>query len=101
MEKSTKMHLIDENEIPGRLKRKGNEWLQAFLNIPRGKAWTLTEEEAGIKATSVRMMVTRLVKIGELPSTYKTMQRTVKGKMTVYVINSAEGTEKKTIAVET
>jgi hypothetical protein len=89
------MKLIDENEIPGKLKRKGNEWLEILRKIPKGKAWAVTEEEAGIKAVSMRMMVTRLKKIGELPSNYKTMQRTVKGKVTIYIINSVESTKEE------
>lgn len=93
MERTQKMRIIDEKEIPVKIKKRGDQWLQLFLKIPLGKAWVVTEEEAGVKATSVRMMVTRLQKIGELSSNYRTMTRTVKGKVTVYVINSAEETE--------
>ena len=50
----------------------------------------VTEEEAGIQAASLRMMVDRLKKIGQLPSHYTIVQRTVKGKLTVYIINKAE-----------
>lgn len=88
------MKLIDEKEIPGRIKKKGGEWLQVFLKIPKGKAWVVTEEEAGVKATSIKTIVNRLKDIGELSKNYKAIQRTIKGKITVYVINSAEGTEK-------
>ena len=90
MEKAQKMKIVDVKEIPFKLKKRGDEWLQQLLKIPPGKAWVLTEEEAGVKATSVRMMVDRLKKIGQLPNHYKTMQRTIKGKITVYIINSAE-----------
>jgi hypothetical protein len=98
------MKIVDVKEIPFRLKKRGDEWLQQLLKIPPGKAWVLTEEEAGVRATSVRMMVDRLKKMGQLPKNYKTMQRTVRGKMTIYIINSPEGTaeqtEKKTASVK-
>lgn len=88
------MRLINEEKIPGRIKKKSAEWLKMFLKIPKGKAWVVTEEEAGVKATSIKTMVNRLKAIGELPSSYKAIQRTRKdGKVTIYVINSAEGTE--------
>ncbi len=90
MEKSQKQKIVDVKEIPFRLKKKGDEWLQQILRIPPGKAWVLTEEEAGIQAASLRMMVDRLKKIGQLPSHYTIVQRTVKGKLTVYIINKAE-----------
>ena len=88
MEKASKMRLINENELPIRMKKKGAEWLQAFQKIPLGKAWVLTEEEAGVKASSVKIMLARLVKLGMLPKNFKVRQRTVKGKVTIYVINS-------------
>jgi len=89
------MRLIDEKAIPGRMKKKSAEWLKVFLKIPKGKAWAVTEEEAGVKAVSIKTMVNRLKKIGELPSSYKAIQRTRKnGKVTIYVINSAEGTQR-------
>ena len=88
------MRLINEKAIPGRIKKKSAEWLKMFLKIPKGKAWVVTEEEAGVRATSIKAMVNRLKRIGELPSSYKAIQRTRRnGKVTVYVINSAEGTE--------
>lgn len=93
MEKAQKMKIVDVKDIPFRLKKRGDEWLQQLLKIPPGKAWVLTTEEAGIQATSIRMMVDRLKKIGQLPDHYKTMQRTVRGKVTVYIMNTAKGTE--------
>jgi len=88
------MRLIDEKAIPGRIKKKSAEWLKVFLKIPKGKAWAITEEEVGVKAVSIKTMVNRLKQIGELPSSYKAIQRTRKnGKITIYVINSTEGTE--------
>ena len=92
MEKAQKMRLVDEKELPIRMKKKSGEWLQAFQKIPKGKAWILTEEEAGVKASSIKIMVARLKKLGLLSNNYKVVQRTVKGKITIYVINSAEGT---------
>jgi hypothetical protein len=88
------MKIVDIKEIPFKLKKKGDEWLQQILKIPSGKAWVITEEEAGIQAASLRMMVDRLKQIRELPDHYKVTQRTIKGKVTVYIINTAEGTEK-------
>lgn len=90
------MKLIDEKAIPGRIKKKAGEWLEILLNIPAGKAWVITEEEAGVKATSIKTMVNRLKDIGQLPKNYKAIQRTVRGKVTVYIINSTEGMEKET-----
>jgi len=89
-----KMRLIDEKEVPGRIKRKSAEWLELLKKIPKGKVWVITEEEAGVKATSIKTMVNRLKAIGELPDSYKAIQRTGKGgKVTIYIINSAKGTE--------
>jgi hypothetical protein len=96
LEKASRMKLIDEKAIPGRIKKKAGEWLELLKSIPKGKAWVITEEEAGVKATSIKTMVNRLIDIGELPSNYKAIQRTKGGKVTIYVINSAEGTEDKT-----
>lgn len=96
MEKAQKMKLIDEKELPIKMKKKGGEWLQAFQKIPIGKAWALTEEEAGVKASSIKIMVARLKKLGLLSNNYKVAQRTVKGKVTVYVINSIQGIEEQT-----
>jgi hypothetical protein len=90
LEKPQKMKIISVKEIPFKLKKKGDEWLQQILKIPPGKAWVLTVEEAGIQAASIRMMVDRLRQIGELKDHYKVTQRTIKGKVTVYIINSAE-----------
>ncbi|MGA2308133.1 MAG: hypothetical protein ABSG57_01125 [Candidatus Bathyarchaeia archaeon] len=90
MEKPQKMKIVSVKEIPFKLKKKGDEWLQQILKIPPGKAWVLTEEEAGIQAASLRMMVDRLKKIGELSDHYKLTQRMIKGKVTVYIINTAE-----------
>ncbi len=84
------MKIVGVKEIPFRLKKRGDEWLQQIIKIPPGKAWVLTEEEAGIQAASLRMMVDRLKKIGELRDHYKVIQRMVKGKVTVYIINIAE-----------
>lgn len=92
--KQKKMQIIDEKDVPVRIKRKSAEWLEMFLKIPKGKAWVLTEEEAGVKAVSIKSIVNRLKAIGELPDSYKAAQRTGKdGKVTVYVLNSAEDTE--------
>lgn len=66
--------------------------LRALLSIPNGKAWVLTEEEAGIRAVSIRLMVKKMKKMGKLPDTYETTQRTVKGKVSVYIINSSDNT---------
>lgn len=96
MEKPAKMKLIDENAIPGRIKKKSAEWLETLKKIPPGKAWVITEEEAGVKATSIKTVVNRLIQIGELPQSFKAIQRTKGGKITVYVINSAKCTEEKT-----
>lgn len=90
------MRLIDEKTVPGRIKKKAGEWLETLLTIPNGKAWVITEEEAGVKATSIKTMVNRLKDVGQLPKNYKAIQRTVRGKVTVYVINSIEGTEEQT-----
>jgi predicted metalloprotease len=98
------MRIIDEKEVPVKIKKRGDQWLQLLLKIPQGKAWAVTEEEAGVKATSLRMMVARLQKLGELPANYRTMTRTSRGKVTVYVINSAtstEGTERKSVSTKT
>lgn len=90
MEKPQKMKIVSVKEIPFKLKKKGEEWLQQILKIPPGKAWVLTEEEAGIQGASIRMMVDRLKKIGQLPDHYKIVQRTVRGKLTMYIINTAD-----------
>lgn len=95
MEKSAKMKLVDEKAIPGRIKKKAGEWLEMLLAIPAGKAWVITEEEAGVKATSIKTMVNRLIDVGQLPKNYRAIQRTVRGKVTVYVINSTKGTEQE------
>jgi len=88
------MRLIDEKEVPGKIKKKSAEWLELFKKIPKGKAWVITEEEAGVKATSIKTMLNRLKGIGELPDSYKAVQRTGKGgKVTIYIINSTGGTE--------
>lgn len=87
------MKLIDEKAIPGRIKKKSGEWLKILLKIPKGQAWVITEEEAGVKATSIKTMVNRLKEMGELPKNYKAIQRTIRGKVTVYIINSAKETE--------
>jgi hypothetical protein len=92
-EKASKMRLINEEDVPIKLKKKGSEWLQAFQKIPRGRAWALTEEEAGVKASSIKIMVARLKKLGLLSPHYKVAQRTIKDKLTVYVINSIKDTE--------
>ena len=96
MEKASKMKLIDESAIPGKIKTRHGEWLELLKAIPRGKAWVVTEEEAGVKAVSIKTIVNRLVETGELPKSYKAMQRTKGGKVTIYVVNSAEGTEDQT-----
>lgn len=89
-----KMQIIDEKDIPMRIKRKSAEWLEMFLKIPKGKAWVLTEEEAGVKAVSIKSAVNRLKAIGELPDSYRAIQRTGKGrKVVVYILNAAEGIE--------
>ena len=88
------MQIIDEKDVPVRIKRKSAEWLEMFLKIPKGKAWVVTEKEAGVKAVSIKAIVNRLKAIGELPDSYRAAQRTGKdGKVTVYVLNSTEGTE--------
>lgn len=86
------MKLIDEKAIPGRIKKKAGEWLEIIQKIPAGKAWVLTEEESGVKAVSIKTMVNRLKDVGQLPKNFKAIQRTVRGKVTVYIINSAEET---------
>ena len=87
-----KFKLIDEDTIPGKVKKRHGEWLEMLKAIPRGKAWVATEEEAGVKAISVKTIVNRLVETGELPKSYKAIQRTKNGKITIYVINSAKET---------
>jgi hypothetical protein len=82
------MKIVSVKEIPFRLKKRGDEWLQQILKIQPGKAWVITEEEAGIQAASLRMMVDRLKKIGQLSNHYKVIQRTIRGKVTVYIINT-------------
>lgn len=93
MEKSTKMKLIDEKAVPGRIKKRASEWLEVLLKIPKGQAWVVTEEDVGVKAVSIKAMVNRLKSVGELPKNYKVVQRTRRGKVTIYVINSAKETE--------
>lgn len=93
MERPAKMRLIDENAIPGRIKKRSREWLEMLKTIPEGKAWVVTEEEAGVKATSIKTMVNRLIEVKELSPSYKAIQRTKGGKVTIYVIHSAKVTE--------
>lgn len=87
------MRLIDEKEIPYRIKKKSRQWLIMLKKIPVGKAWVVTEEEVGVKAVSLKSMVNRLKKEGMLSDNYVVSQRTGKdGKITIYVANSSKET---------
>jgi len=90
MEKSQKMKILDIKDVPAKIRKRRDQWLQVLLKIPPGKAWAVTEEEAGIKAASLKMMVYRLQKVGELPASYKSTIRTHEGKVTLYVLNCAK-----------
>jgi hypothetical protein len=94
LEKSIKQKFVDVSTIPVKIKKRHQEWLELFKAIPPGKAWVVTEEEAGVKAVSIKSIVNRFVDNGELPKTYKAMQRTAKnGKVTVYIANTAKTEE--------
>lgn len=84
------MKLIDEQAIPGKVHRKTEQWLNQLKDIPAGKAWAVTEDDLGVTPTSLKITVRRLVEKKLLPKTYRVMQRTVNGKLILYVVNSAE-----------
>lgn len=90
MEKPSKLNLIDETAIPGRVKKKHAQWLELLKMIPQGKAYAVTEADLGVKAISVKTIVNRMVETGEIPKSYSVLQRTVNGKITVYIVNSAK-----------
>lgn len=96
LEKTAKLNLIEESEVPGRAKKRSEEWLQLFKKIPKGKALVLTQDEYGVKPITVAYMVSKFKRTGDLPASYKAIRRTVKGKNTIYVLNSIEGTEEQT-----
>lgn len=89
-----KMRIISEEEIPAKIKKRESEWLEMIQRIPKGKAWIVTEEEAGVKAISLKTTVNRLIKSGLLSDNFKVIRRTgMNGKVTMYVVNSAKGAE--------
>ena len=95
MEKATKLNLVDESEVPGRTGKRSEEWLRLFQKIPQGKALVLKQEELDVKTITVAYLVGRFKRTGALPSSYRAIRRKIKGKDTVYIVNSTEGTEEQ------
>jgi len=91
MVESSKMRIISEEEIPVKVARRSAEWIDLFKKIPKGKAWETSEEELKVTASSVKLMVKRLIDRGLLPDSYHVIQRTKPdGKKIIYIANSAK-----------
>ncbi|MCP8309178.1 MAG: hypothetical protein H3Z54_10890 [archaeon] len=90
-----KLEFIPEDKVPTRIKKKGQEWLKLFRSIPKGQALVLSEDEIGVQASTVKTTVARFKKLGDLPSGYRVVQRTMGNKVMVYVINSAKSEDTK------
>lgn len=89
------IHLIDEDKVPVKIKKKRQEWIRLLHQVPRGKAWVIDEKVTGLKAGNVKAMVSRLVREGDVPDTFKVVQRTRGNTTTIFVINSAKVEEVK------
>jgi len=83
---------IPERQIPVKIQTRREEWLTLFKAIPEGEALELTRDIIGVNPSTVKILISRMVKQGLLPPNYYTTQRTVKGKTIVYVVNSTKKT---------
>lgn len=89
MEKITaKYKLIDEDAIPGKAKKRHSEWLELLQSIPEGKAIAITQDESGVQPVTIKAIVNRMIRTGEVSKNFRTIQRTQKGKITIYILNS-------------
>jgi len=84
------MRFIGVDQIPRKRAKRTEEWLVLLKKIPKGKAWVTTEKELGVSAVSVKTIVNRYVRNGLIPKGYKVMQRTVDGKLTIYILNESK-----------
>jgi len=88
--KKPEFRLISEDKVPVKLRRSSQQWLNILRSIPEGKALVATEDELGVKSSSVKFMVDRLKKAGLLKGNYYTTRRTVEDVITVFVVHSAK-----------
>jgi hypothetical protein len=91
MKPPSNLKLIEEHDMPcaRRSKKAYDQWLENILKIPKGKAWIMSEDEAGSYA-AVRMMVKSLKQKGRLPLNIIVRLRTIEGKKLIYIVNSAK-----------
>lgn len=92
--KEPELKFISEDALPVKMKRRSLEWLKLLKKIPEGQAMVTSPKELGVSGSSIKIMVARLRRTGQLSSNYYVTQRTMGDKTTIYIVHSAKGTEK-------
>ena len=84
------LELIPEDKVPIRFRESAHHWLKLTKQIPKGRALVGTEEQFGIKTSSMKLMIARLKKEGLLSNDYQVIQRTQGDTVTIYIVHSAK-----------
>jgi len=84
------LRFVSEDKVPRRVQKRKEEYVKLFRSIPKGQALVLTEKDLGVSLVTVRYMVSKLKREKLLGQNYYATRRTVGGKETLYVVNSAK-----------
>jgi hypothetical protein len=87
------LKLISEDEVPAKLRAKGEQWIKLAKEIPKGQALSGTEREFGARADTVKATFDRLKNAGLLSNDYQVTQRKRDNIVTIYIIHSAKTTK--------
>ena len=81
--------LYDISDIPGKVNRREAEWLKILKSIPKGKALGGTREQLGSREAA-GTIIRRYTKKKLIPKGYCAMQRTVAGKILIFIIHKGK-----------
>jgi hypothetical protein len=88
-----KFRIIDESDLPVKRRHKTEQWLKVLQELPKGKVMSGTEQELGLRGSSVKIMVARFKKEGLLTGNYYVTSRARNGTREVFIVNSAKEQE--------
>lgn len=86
----TDLKLIPEDRVPIRFRQSAQQWLHLAKEIPKGQALVGTEEQFGVRSSSMKLMIARLKKAGLLSNDYHVTQRTQDETVTIYIVHSTK-----------
>lgn len=84
-----KYKLVSEDELPTRLRKSSQQWVETLESIPKGQAIETTREDLGLHEVSVRNIIRKLKDAKLLDENYYVTTREQGGVRKIYIVHSA------------